>query len=56
MQEALSNVHRHAQATDVAIGLHQRRSMLHLTVADNGVGMPAKLRIGVGLSSLRERS
>ena len=55
VQEALSNVHRHAQATEVAIGLHQRRSTLHVTVADNGVGMPVKLRIGVGLSSLRER-
>ena len=55
VQEALSNVHRHAQATDVAIGLRQRRSMLHVTIADNGVGMPAKPRIGVGLSSLRER-
>jgi two-component system NarL family sensor kinase len=55
VQEALSNVHRHAHATEVAIGLHQRRSMLHVTVADNGVGMPEKLRIGVGLSSLRER-
>lgn len=55
VQEALSNVHRHAQATDVAIGFHQRRSILHVTIADNGVGMPEKLRIGVGLSSLRER-
>jgi signal transduction histidine kinase len=55
VQEALSNVHRHAHATEVAIGLHQRRSMLHVSVADNGIGMPAKPRIGVGLSSLRER-
>jgi signal transduction histidine kinase len=55
VQEALSNVHRHAHATEVAIGLHRRRSMLHVTVADNGIGMPAKLRSGVGLSSLHER-
>jgi len=55
VQEALSNVHRHAQATEVVIGLYQRRSMLHVVVADNGIGLPAKLRIGVGLSSMRER-
>lgn len=55
VQEALSNVHRHAQATMVAIRVHQRRSILHVTIADNGIGMPAKPRIGVGLSSLRQR-
>jgi len=55
VQEALSNIHRHAQATEASIGLHLRHSILHVTVADNGVGMPAKPRMGVGLSSLRER-
>ena len=55
VQEALSNVHRHAQASEVVIGLHQRRSTLHVTIADNGTGMPARLRTGVGLSSMRER-
>jgi signal transduction histidine kinase len=55
VQEALSNIHRHSHATDVAIGLHQRRSMLHIAIADNGIGMPEKVRTGVGLSSMRER-
>ena len=55
VQEALSNVHRHAQATEVVIGMYQRRSMLHVAVSDNGIGLPEKLRIGVGLSSMRER-
>lgn len=55
VQEALSNVHRHAQATRVAVGLYLRRSMLHVSVADDGVGLPEKLRTGVGLSSMRER-
>jgi two-component system NarL family sensor kinase len=55
VQEALSNVHRHAQASDAAIGLHQRRSMLHIAVADNGKGMPEHVRRGVGLSSMRAR-
>ena len=55
VQEALSNVHRHARASDAAVGLYQRRSMLHVAIADNGVGMPERLRRGVGLSSMRER-
>ena len=54
-QEALSNVHRHAQASSVAIGLYQRRSMVHISISDDGVGLPEKLRAGVGLSSMRER-
>lgn len=55
VQEALSNVHRHAHATDVAVGLFQRRSFLHVAVADNGVGMLPHVRRGVGLSSMRAR-
>ena len=55
VQEALSNIHRHARATEVAIGVYQRNSTLHVMVEDNGIGMPDKLRSGVGLSSMRER-
>jgi signal transduction histidine kinase len=55
VQEALSNVYRHAKATHVSIGLYQRRSMLHISIADDGVGLPEKVRSGVGLSSMRER-
>ncbi len=55
VQEALSNIHRHAQATYATVSLLQRRSILHVVVADNGVGMPAKVRRGVGLSSMHDR-
>jgi signal transduction histidine kinase len=55
VQEALSNVHRHARATDVAIGIYRRRSMVHVAVADNGIGMPREVRKGVGLSSMHDR-
>ena len=55
VQEALSNVHRHSRATDAAVGLHLRRSVLHVAVADNGIGMPERVRKGVGLSSMRDR-
>ena len=55
VQEALSNVHRHAQATYASVSLLQRRSILHVVVADNGIGMPANVKRGVGLSSMHDR-
>jgi len=55
VQEALSNVHRHARATHAAVGIYLRRSMLHIAIVDNGIGMPERVRKGVGLSSMRER-
>lgn len=54
-QEALSNIHRHAHATDGAIGLYVRKSMIHIVVLDNGIGMPPHVRHGVGLPSMRAR-
>lgn len=55
VQEALSNVHRHADATEAFVSLHARRSTLHVVIADNGRGMPDQLHLGVGLASIRER-
>ena len=55
VQEALSNIYRHARATDVTVSLVQRRSFLHVVVADNGVGMPKTVKRGVGLSSMHDR-
>ena len=39
-QEALLNVHRHAQALHVQMTLTMRERMLELTVRDDGVGIP----------------
>ena len=55
VQEALSNIHRHARATEAAIGVFQRGSIVHVIVTDDGIGMPEKIRAGVGLSSMRDR-
>ena len=54
-QEALSNIHRHAHATDGVIGLYERKSMVHIVIVDNGIGMPNHVRHGVGLPSMRAR-
>ena len=55
VQEALSNIHRHAKATDVLVALYRRRSIFHVVIVDNGIGMPVEVTQGVGLSSMRSR-
>lgn len=39
LQEALSNIMRHAQASQVRITLQQTQGKLHMEIADNGIGM-----------------
>ncbi len=56
-QEALTNVQRHAQARDVWLQLAHQDGALTLTVADNGVGLPAHSeQAGFGLRGLWERA
>lgn len=56
VQEALTNVARHAQASEVRIRLQRRGRSLRLLVRDNGLGTALPLRPGIGLRSMRERS
>lgn len=53
--EALTNAARHSRATTVYVGLCLADG-LHLAVEDDGVGLPADYRAGVGLASMRERA
>lgn len=46
--EALSNVHRHAQARQAIVQVLQRNAALELTVRDNGKGLPSALADGSG--------
>jgi signal transduction histidine kinase len=55
IQEALTNVVRHAGARTCTVRLALSDG-LEVTIEDDGVGMPAGQRAGVGLTSLRERS
>lgn len=62
-QEALTNVARHARATQVRLRLQYSDGMLHLQVHDNGVGAdftrrpPTTVREGgLGLQGMRERA
>jgi two-component system sensor histidine kinase UhpB len=58
MQESLTNVARHAQATRVAVRLAREGGDAVLIIADNGVGMNANARAkpgSFGLRGIRER-
>jgi signal transduction histidine kinase len=56
VQEALTNVTRHADAQHVRIRLSSSDGMLRLEVADDGRGFdPASISNGFGLLGLRER-
>ncbi|WP_282411402.1 HAMP domain-containing sensor histidine kinase [Pseudomonas sp. PS02303] len=56
LQEALTNVARHAQATRVRVRLQHRGAHLHLLIRDNGRGATQPQRPGVGLYSMYERA
>ena len=55
VQEALTNVHRHARAGSAVVRLHLNGD-LHVSVDDDGVGLPPQVRSGIGMSSMRERA
>jgi signal transduction histidine kinase len=55
VQEALNNVIRHAGARHCAISIASDGG-LHIRIEDDGVGLPAQTRSGVGLQSMRERA
>jgi signal transduction histidine kinase len=56
VQEALTNVARHAGATQVTIDVEQIEGTIRLRLADNGRGLGADRRNGMGLSGMRARA
>jgi signal transduction histidine kinase len=53
--EAMTNVTRHARAGTASVQITVDGA-LHLEVTDDGEGLPAAFRAGVGISSMRERA
>lgn len=56
VQEAVSNVRRHAAATTCTVSLHREADHLDVTVRDDGIGIPDRAPDGLGLESIRERA
>ena len=59
-QEALNNVAKHAEASNVAVLLHRNTSYVSLIIEDNGLGFDYNQHLitgenGLGLIGLRER-
>jgi signal transduction histidine kinase len=56
IQECLTNVQKHAEASEVRIELEQSGENLRLNVSDNGRGMPLETQsTGFGIRGMRER-
>jgi signal transduction histidine kinase len=58
LQEALTNVVRHAQARTctIRLALDEASGLLDLVVEDDGRGLDGRRGVGVGLASMRERA
>ncbi len=57
MREALSNIVRHAHATEVYLDMHETATHLTLVISDNGQGFePDKVTRGDGLRNIRRRA
>jgi two-component system sensor histidine kinase UhpB len=55
MQEGITNVLRHAQATEMRLKAIVPDNKVVVEISDNGVGMPADVVMGRGLTGMRER-
>ncbi|MGH1412130.1 MAG: sensor histidine kinase [Pelagimonas sp.] len=54
-REAITNVIRHSQATQVSYALQAGREQIDITICDNGQGLGVDVRDGNGLRNMRER-
>jgi two-component system sensor histidine kinase UhpB len=55
-QESLTNVRRHAEASEVLVALGTVDGGLRLVVRDDGRGLPADVDTGEGITGMRERA
>ena len=56
VQEALTNISKHARARTTTVALEAGDHLLVLSICDDGVGIPAQPDMGMGLHSMRERA
>lgn len=56
VQEALTNVIRHAEASEVDLSIEVRDSAVEIEVKDDGQGIDPDQPSGIGLESMRERA
>jgi signal transduction histidine kinase len=54
-QEALMNVHRHSGASQVSVSLKAENNIASMDISDNGNGLAANAKSGVGFSGMKAR-
>jgi signal transduction histidine kinase len=56
VQELLTNIIKHAEATEVTIQFSEDENMLNVMVEDNGKGFDVnKIKYGLGLTNIEKR-
>ncbi|WP_295449026.1 AAA family ATPase [uncultured Thiodictyon sp.] len=57
VQEALNNALKHAQASQIDLhAIYQADGQLHITVADDGIGIPEAVEQGRGMGNMQHRA
>jgi signal transduction histidine kinase len=57
IQEAIQNILKHAQATEIDIQLREQKNGIGISIRDNGIGFePNAVRSGLGLRNIQERT
>jgi signal transduction histidine kinase len=56
VQETLANIVRHARARQITVAASRPGERLHLTIQDDGIGIPVNVIEGHGLRNMRDRA
>lgn len=57
IQEALTNIKKHAKASKVNINFTSQPNQLSIIIIDNGIGFnPNKIKLGLGIKNIKERA
>jgi signal transduction histidine kinase len=56
VQETLANIVRHARARHITVAASRPGERLHLTIQDDGIGIPVNVIEGHGLRNMRDRA
>ena len=56
LQEAFTNIYKHAEANNVKISIFLKQLSLHLTVKDDGKGFDLNKSPGIGVKNMKSRS
>jgi signal transduction histidine kinase len=57
LQEQLRNIINHSSCTDIEVSLFVCHNLLHMRIADNGVGFEVKdIKQGIGLANMKRRA